>query len=125
MYKVRFHLGRGKHYKHWQVTCSDKSVLYYDPSETVLVMSNCKLVSNKKTAQKVKDSGVKDVCGWISCEGLWIAYTHSHLVTQQNLTRVWYNPIVDTEWHMMGKDSPVTNHTFEFLTTRGNRVYIA
>lgn len=120
MLKVRFHLGRGEHYKHWQVRGSKGLVEYYDPEQYVLDMYGCKLVSNNRVAQQVNASGVKDVCGWISCRSIHISGPYEGL---DNLVRVWYNPIVDTEWHMQGVDSSVTGHEFHYLTTRGRRVY--
>ena len=37
--------------------------------------------------------------------------------------RVWYNPIVDTEWYVQGYPNPVTGMTFPELITKGNKVY--
>lgn len=83
-------------------------------------MSDCQLVSNDRIAKRVNASGKKDVCGWINCQ--WINVDPAG-ESVDDLPRVWYNPIVDTEWHMHGVDAPVTWWKFRRLTTNGRRVY--
>ena len=120
MYKVRFHLGRGVHYKHWQITGKD-GVEYYDPEAEQLTLRNCTLISQPKTARKVFESGKKDVCGWISCSAIVVEGPYD--VDLDKYRRVWYNPIVDTEWYVQGYPNPATGLTFPELITKGNRVY--
>ena len=43
MYKVRFHLGRGEHFMHWQVKSDEGVVSYVDPQDNQLAMLGCKL----------------------------------------------------------------------------------
>lgn len=131
MYKVRFHLGRGEHYRHWQIT-GNGLVQYYDPEIYSLFLSECTLISQPKAAQRVHDSGKKDVCGWVLCEtwtasnvrdNEWVRELIDEEYPIDNLARVWYNPIVDTEWHMQGVEESVTDAFFSCLVTKGNRVY--
>lgn len=121
MYKVRFHLGRGEHYKHWQITGKD-GVEYYDPEAEQLILRNCTLISQPKTARKVFESGKKDVCGWISCSAV-VEVGGLYDIDLDKYRRVWYNPIVDTEWYVQGYPNPVTGLTFPELITKGNKVY--
>lgn len=51
MYKVRFHLKTGKHFKHWQV-----------------IELNAKLINKPSVADKIYAGGHKAVCTWCLCE---------------------------------------------------------
>ena len=120
MYKVRFHLGRGEHHRHWQISGKD-GVEYYNPETEQLTMYNCTLISQSKAAQKVFESGKKDVCGWVSCSMIVVEGPYD--IDLDKLRRVWYNPINDTDWHVQGYPNSVTGLTFPELITKGNRVY--
>jgi hypothetical protein len=122
MYKIRFHLQNGKHYKHWQVIDKKGNVQYYNPNDYELEMFDCKLVSQPAASKKVHDSGVKDVCGWIKCEKINIA--KSFRVVESNCCLLSYNPIFSTNWHLQGFLEPVTGQSFEQLFTISNKVYL-
>ena len=128
MYSVRFHLGRGPHYKHWQIRdLSDKSSapMFLDPSEFQLHLHNCKLVCNENKAKSVFSSGVKDVCGWIRCDSFGVVdVCHFAPDSVQGLHRVSFNPIVDTEWRIEGYDGSFNNQEVGELVTSGSRVYL-
>lgn len=124
MYKIRFHLQAGQHYKHWQIRDNKGGVQYYHPATSQLIMHNCKLVSQHGAAKRVNESGKKDVCGWIKCDSYEIV-PDSNEKPVDYLDRIWYNPIVDTDWHMTGIAEPVTGMVFEQLITKGNKVYDA
>jgi hypothetical protein len=127
MYSVRFHLGRGKYYRMWQVkNLKDKSVapVYYDPSKVQLDLNSCELVCNENKARKVYEAGVKDVCGWIKCRRLFLRDVGSNLYTfPENMSRILFNPIVDTSWKMEGYDFSINGWKFSQLITFGRRVY--
>lgn len=131
MYKVRFHLGRGEHYRHWQIRGGVGQVWHYDPGVYNLFLSGCTLISQQGAAQKVLKSGKKDVCGWILCETWsaifiddeWLEQLADEEYPVDKLRRVWYNPINDTDWHVQGYPNSVTGLTFPELITKGNRVY--
>lgn len=80
MYKVRFHLAKGKNYMKWQITGTNESptiinnkiVFYVDPEEVCLYMLNSKLVNHDSTAKKINCGANKSVCAWIECENLMI-----------------------------------------------------
>jgi len=71
-YKVRFHLGRGENYRHWQIIRPDGEREFVKPSDdTQIRMWNCRLVNRGKTAKKIYDGNCnKTVCSWIECEKL-------------------------------------------------------
>ena len=124
MFKVRFHLQTGKHYKHWQIRDSAGDVQYYNPATSQLILYNCQLVSQQGAAKRVKRRGKKSVCGWIECDGFQVIPSE-YEKTVDYLDRLWYNPILDTDWHMTNIVEPVTGMVFEQLMTKGNRVYDA
>ena len=68
-YKVRFHLGRGPHYKHWQIRCGKELVAYVHPSETLLLFGS-KLKNRALTAKRIFEGGPKTVCAWIECDSV-------------------------------------------------------
>ena len=126
MYKVRFHLGRGPHYLHWQVK-TNNSVTYYDPKLYQLELGNCRLVSRPSESNKVFSSGVKSVCGWVECENYWVLNTDRHIsIPVENLERLYYNPIVDPNWKRESdsREYSWNNCRFASLITDNNKLYI-
>ena len=51
--KVRFNLGRGKNYMKWKVQYPSGNVEYFNPSDVQLILKNCQLKNNRKTAEKI------------------------------------------------------------------------
>jgi hypothetical protein len=126
MYKVRFHLGRGSHYLHWQIK-DNCSVTYYDPKLYQLELYNCKLISKINTAQKVFSAGVKNVCGWVECEKYWVLNIERHIpVPTHSLERLFYNPIKDIHWRRSSDNGEFIwdRSSFASLITDQNRIYI-
>ena len=70
MYSVRFHLGKGVHFRHWQVKEKGCKPVYYQPDSVHLLLLNCKLINKVNKARSVHQAGVKDVSGWIDCESV-------------------------------------------------------
>jgi hypothetical protein len=128
MYSVRFHLGRGPHYKFWQIkNLKDKSEapLYLNPEKFQLYLYNCKLVCKESHAKKVFEAGIKDVCGWVQCETFGVyELEHNEPQSIEGFRRVYFNPIVDTNWRVEGYDNSFNNAHFEELLTSGSRVYL-
>lgn len=97
--KLRFHLGAGKHYMHWQLK-RDDVVSYHDPAETKFALDNVKLVNHKSTANKIHSGQNKTVCAWLRPE--WIKPTAGAVVLDAllnpNFIRVHYNPRVRPYW---------------------------
>lgn len=115
--KVRFNLGAGKHYMHWQVTSDDGSVEYYDPSEISLTIPQGKLINRPATARRIYDGAHKSVCAWIECDK--VIATSSKPNTGK---RVSYNPRVAPNWLLEGEN--VDGRVFN-LHTVGNAVYVS
>lgn len=69
MYKVRFHLGQGEHYLHWQVSNKGRKT-YYKPDEVTLEMKGCKLHNTSTIANKIHKGEHKSVCAWILCKSV-------------------------------------------------------
>jgi hypothetical protein len=125
MYRVRFHLQSGKHYKHWQICRMSGrkkiEVSYLDPWSCQLEMTGCKLVNMVQTAKRVNQEGVRDVAGWVECREVKISEN-----PVDNLEGVFYNPLIDPHWR---RDSDCGEFVwdeseYETLVTQGKRVYI-
>lgn len=125
-YEVRFHLGRGKNYLHWQVKamCSREKLqeFYYDPAHYQLEMIGCKLINKINKAKKVHEAGVKDVSGWVQCKEVMI----NNEIGIDNLEKLYYNPIRDPQWRRESDDGEFAWDDSEYCTliTQGKQVYI-
>ena len=68
--RVRFHLGKGKHFRMWQIKGKDSEgkwlkTSYFPPEGTTVVMYGCKLVVRERAAQKIHEGANKSVCAWV------------------------------------------------------------
>jgi hypothetical protein len=95
-FKVRFHLGQGEHFQHWQVS-QGGTTYYLDPNRVSLTMVGCKLRNHPATAQKIHDGAHKKVCAWIDCEELEVTEPDSHVGLP-----ISYNPRVAPHWRNIG-----------------------
>ena len=124
--EVRFHLGRGEHYMHWQIKIMQgrKKVdeYYYDPFYYQLEMFGCKLVNKANKAKKVHEAGVKDVSGWVECEEVAI----NNEIGVDNLEKLYYNPIRDPHWRRESDSNEFVwdNSEYATLITSGKQVYV-
>ena len=116
-YQVRFHLGAGKHYKHWQIRQGD-NVSYYHPDEVCIMMKQCKLRNRKSVAKQIFAGSHKTVCAWIECDELWLNQ-HSEIVGQA--AQISYNPKVAPYWVQNGED--VDGKVYNLLHTHNRSVY--
>lgn len=95
--KVRYHLQRGPHYRHWQF--KDKSnVFYHNPKEKVIRINNCILHNNRKKADKIYLGSNKDVCAWINFSTMEIISFDFVVVSWA--TKIRYNPQELPYWHV-------------------------
>ena len=126
MYKVRFHLGAGEHYKHWQIRTPRKGqadlVEYEDPSKVQLELVKCTLRSKTSVAKKVLKSQVRDVCGWVECEHVITNYLD--IISVQDLPRVTYDPKLNPYWKIEGDSDNYETMLVAELVTSGNKLYI-
>ena len=130
MFKLRFHVADGEHYKHWQIrtTCKGKPdrVEYEDPAKVQLELVTCTLRSKTGVAKKVLASQVRDVCGWVECEHIittYLMYTDAP-ITVQALPRVTYDPKINPYWNIEGDSDNYETMLVAELVTYGNRLYI-
>lgn len=125
-YEVRFHLGRGENYMHWQVKamCGREKLqeFYYDPALYQLEMLSCKLVNKLNKAKKVNAAGVKDVSGWVKCDEVII----NNEIGVDNLEKLYYNPIRDPMWRRESDCGEFAWDSSEYasLITQGRQVYV-
>jgi len=118
-YQVRFNLGKGKNFMKWKVSYPSGTARYYEPSEVLIIMSGCKLVNHKGTAQKIFDGANKTVCAWVECDGVKVI---NKVVTQSEARQVCYNPRVTPHWVL---DNEVVDKVeFEELFTVGKSVRV-
>jgi hypothetical protein len=125
-YEIRFHLGAGSNYMHWQVKAmcgSEKlDVYYYDPAYYQLEMIKCRLVNKPNKAKKVFEAGVHDVSGWVKCDEVMI----NNQIGVDNLEKLYYNPIRDPHWRRESDCNEFVWDGSEYATllTNGKQVYI-
>lgn len=125
-YEIRFHLGRGENYMHWQVKamCGRKKLdeFYYNPAYYQLELRCCKLINKINKAKKVHDAGVKDVSGWVQCDEVLI----DNEISIDNLEKLHYNPIKDIRWRRESDcgEFDWDNTEYSSLITQGRQVYI-
>jgi hypothetical protein len=125
-YEVRFHLGRGENYLHWQVNLMQGreriDQTYYDPADCKIEMIGCKLVNKLNRAKKVHEAGVKDVAGWVECRDVII----NNDIEVDNLEKLYYNPIKDIHWRRESDDNEFAWDDSEYATlvTQGRQVYL-
>lgn len=100
MFKVRFHLGPGKHYMRWQVTSPDGTKRYYHPRTTELRMHNCRLTNRLRTAKRIYEGGHKTPCAWIEAAEVVVFHsTDMAYGTNQCCDgSLHYNPRIAPHW---------------------------
>lgn len=124
--EVRFHLGRGENYMHWQIKIMQGrrkvDEYYYDPFYYQLEMVGCKLINKVNKAKKVHKAGKKDVAGWVECDEVII----NNEIDIDNLEKLYYNPIRDVHWRRESDDGEFAwdDSKYDTLITQGKQVYI-
>jgi hypothetical protein len=120
MYKVRFHLAKGKNYMHWQVLDTDTNERrYYNPNKYQLVLYGCYLHNNKKTAQKIFDGANKSVCAWVQCEEVIV----STITDDEVGDMLQYNPRDIPFWtNIKGEDLDKTE--YKIIKSVKNKLYV-
>lgn len=123
-YKVRFHLGKGKHYQQFQITKPDGNKIYYDPSLVQLWMKNGTLVNHPKVAQKIHDGANKTVCSWIECEHIQVygESTKALWLKSSDAIEARYNPRKKPNWMVNGEIAD--KKVYRLLFTEGRRVFV-
>jgi hypothetical protein len=127
-YKVRFHLGAGQHFKHWQVSIMRggklSDTVYFNPDEYQLILFDCKLINRPSTAKSVFESQKRDVCGWIRCENLdVIDLFDGESMDIGGLPRLEFDPKLIPYWHHTNSSDSLDNYKFDRIITSGKKVY--
>ncbi len=126
MFDVRFHLGRGQHYKHWQVKSPD-GVVYYDPKKYSLVMSNCVLKNNRTKAEKIFESKRRDVCGFVRCSNYRIidlCQSDYMFLEPEVKFELMFDPKIAPYWRKHNDPNAYDGMTYSTLVTNGRRVFV-
>lgn len=119
MNKVRFHLGAGQFFKHWQVKNSS-GVKFFNPDSTAMLLTNCKLKNNKRIAQLILDGNHKTVCAYIQCEKVEFIDLMAH--NSYRLEKISFNPKVKPYWFDQNGDD-VDGEKYDLLATIKNQVF--
>jgi len=131
MYKVRFHLGRGEHFMHWQIksklntgdgTGAKEIVDYVDPLDNQLAMLGCKLSLQPTAAQKIHDGANKTVCAWIECESVQVLEVNRLKPNEQDY-RIKFNPRQNPEW-TDGYNNVVSGNEYEIIFTNDRTLWV-
>ena len=131
MYKVRFHLGRGKNFMKWEVTSNLNTgdgtgakhvVSYVNPQENQLAMLGCKLSLQPTAAQKIHDGANKTVCAWIECESVQVLEVNRLKPNEQDY-RIKFNPRQNPEW-TDGYNNVVSGNEYEILFTNDRTLWV-
>lgn len=137
MFKVRFHLGAGEHFQHWQVTNkATGEVAYYDPSVTRLQMSDATLRNQPGTARKIHQGANKSVCAWIDCKSVLVVplgealmrscelALDTFVIAGTPLPTVRFNPKVAPHW-VDGDGNFSDLCRYDNLFTVGRRIVVS
>ena len=131
MYKVRFHLGRGKNFMKWQVTSNLNTgdgtgakhvVSYVNPQDNQLAMLGCKLSVQPTAAQKIHDGANKTVCAWIECEAVQVLEVNRLKPNEQDY-RIKFNPRQSPNW-TDGYNNVVSGNEYEILFTNDRTLWV-
>lgn len=120
MFKVRFHLAKGKNFRKWQIK-SKSEVSYYDPDEVQLILTNCILRNHPKTAKQIFDGSNKTVCAWIECLD-YAVLNQICMINEQNILQ--YNPRIMPCWRNVDNQN-MDNHDFKKIVSSGRHLYFA
>lgn len=117
--RVRFHLGAGEHYQHWQIRLADGRVEYIDPDHADIVMFGCRLRNQRHAAARIHAGENKAVCAWVECESV------SVFPPQYGQPGDWvgFNPRVAPHWRdASGAD--LDGQRFASITSQGRHLFI-
>jgi hypothetical protein len=124
-YRVRFNLGKGEHFMHWQVKSHQTgTVQYYNPDLYELFMTDATLKNQKKTAQKIHDGENKSVCAWIDCKSITVFEVYKSYSEVAEESRLTYNPRVAPNWQdHEGNNMDKTSHKHLYTSQKAVGVF--
>lgn len=118
MFKVRFHLGKGKNFLQWQVR-GPEGVRYYDPERSTLTLRGCVLKNRSSIATKVNKTQKRDVCGHVACEVVEVCDRPSVDIGEM----VHFDPKIAPYWTVEGSAGPQDGLRIPTLVSSGRRLY--
>ena len=128
MFDVRFHLGAGEFYKHWQVKdLSTKDIIYYNPKLFYFVMHDCELKNKRNKAEKVFSSQRRDVCGYVRCSSYDVrAYSQYDDLEHPYGDELKYDPKIIPFWTKSNDlfNTSYDNVRYSTLVTFGRRIFV-
>jgi len=124
MFDVRFHLGAGEFYKHWQVKSKDE-VLYFNPKQYYLMLHNCVLKNKRSKANKVFATQKRDVCGFVRCED-WelFEFTPYYDMNYEYGDELMYDPKIAPYWKKENDPNIYDDLHYTRLITFGRRIFV-
>jgi hypothetical protein len=127
MIRVRFHLGAGAHFMHWQITHHDGSVTYHDPDACTLAIWHGRLRNQPAAAARIYGGANKTVCAWIEAERVDVHTDVGHLrharyMVAHGSRHAAYNPRVAPHW-VLDKQN-VDGRRFPVLFTVDSRAFV-
>ncbi len=125
MFDVRFHLGAGEFYKHWQVR-SIKDVVYYNPKLFFFTLHDCMLKNRRGIAEKVFATQRRNVCGYIRCANYEVhPYSEYDDLSHFYGMELLYDPKIAPYWRKVDDPNSYDNLTYNKLVTFGRRIFIS
>jgi hypothetical protein len=119
MYKIRYHLGRGENYMHWQIV-SYPNAIYLNPFQSNLILKDCTLKNNKKISERIFNGENKTVCSWITCES--VDFVLNSNFDKRDYTRIFYNPRKAPYWTDVDEND-IDGTRFDFIRSIGKDLY--
>ena len=86
-YRLRFHLGRGDHFMHWQIRHGENTH-FFNPDGFKAVLHNAKLCNQRSTADRIYAGENKTVCSWIEFDKIELVRE----AETKRMPRLYYNP---------------------------------
>ncbi len=124
MIQVRFHLGKGEHFRHWQIKRGKSQIEYVSPYTHSLELIDCRLKNYPLVADRIYSGETnKDVCAWVECEIANIFHNCKLVKDDSNANAVLYDPRVLPFWRNNdGVD--IDGSRFVRLVSQGRRLYV-
>ena len=117
--RIRFHLARGENYKNWQVIDYPK-ISYYNPFEHNLILKDCVLKNQRKTAEKIFNGANKTVCSWIVFKELTTVINSNF--DKKKYKKIFYNPKKNPYW-TDDEGNAIDNSRFKEIRSINKELY--
>jgi hypothetical protein len=119
-HQVRFNLGKGENYMKWKITYNTGRVEYHHPAEVQLVLHDCIMKNNRKSAQRIfTGESTKVVCAYVLCSRVEIL---TEDFNPETTAHIKYNPRVLPFWNLNGMN--VDGNDYKELFSVHSRLYI-